>query len=90
MPYVTREPQTYISNNNRTETRRLFVHAPHHPTNPKHTEMKAIANTLKEGINKELDEKLERIIIAYSKATNIGNLCKKHQLEKHIITHHRK
>ena len=89
MPHVTRTPPIYISNNTRTKTRRLFVHNPHHPNNPTHKELTSLANTLKEAINKEREEGLDRIIIAYSKATNIGSLCKKHQLEQHINTHHR-
>jgi len=88
MPHVTRTPPIYISNNTRTKTRRLFVHASHHPNNPAHQELTSLANTLKEAINKERDKGLYRIIIAYSKATNIGDLCKKHQLEQHIDTHH--
>ena len=35
MPYVTRTPQEYISKNNKTETRRLFVHVIHHPQQPR-------------------------------------------------------
>ena len=65
MPYVTRTPQEYISNNNKTETRRIFVHAPHHPNNPAHKELNSIANKLKEAINKERDQELDRIIITY-------------------------
>ena len=89
MPHVTRASPIYISNNTRTKTRRLFVHAPHHPNNPAHQELTSLANTLKEAINKERDEGLDQIIIAYSKATNIENHRKKHQLEQHIDTHHR-
>ena len=89
MPHVARTPPIYISNNTRTKTRRIFVHAPHHPNNPAHHELTSLANTLKEAINKEREEELDRIIIAYSKATNIRSLCKKHQLEQHINTHHR-
>ena len=71
IPNVTRTPQDYISNNNKTKTRRLFVHVPHHPNNPAHNKLKSIANELKEAINKERDQELDHIIIAYSKATNI-------------------
>ena len=89
MPHVNRAPPLYISNNTRTKTQRLFVHVPYHPNNPTHQELTSLANTLKEAISKERDERLELIISAYSKATNIRSLCKKHQLEQHIDTHHR-
>ena len=85
--HVTRAPPQYISNNTRTKTKRLFVHVPHHSNNPAHKKLTSFANKLKEAINKERDQELEWIIIAYLKATNIGSLCKKHQLKQHINTH---
>mmetsp|Transcript_32516 Transcript_32516/g.35002 ORF Transcript_32516/g.35002 Transcript_32516/m.35002 type:complete len:107 (+) Transcript_32516:322-642(+) len=80
LPHVSRYPPTYISNNNKTETRRLFVHVPHHPNNLAHNKLKSITNKLKKEINKERekDHELERIITAYSKATNIADFCNKH------------
>ena len=86
IPVVTREPPTYISNNNTPKNNNIYIHLPHHPNNPSHKELQAITNVLKEEIKDEFD--FERVIIAYSKAPNIGDICKKHQLEDYINTHH--
>jgi hypothetical protein len=63
---------------------------PHHPNNPSTQELRTIANNLKEAITSSSNLELDRIIIAYSKAPNIGDLCKRHQMEDHIDTNHSK
>jgi hypothetical protein len=66
----------------------LYIHLPHHPSNPTTQELRSIANNLKETIKSSSNLELDRIIIAYSKAPNIGNLCKRHQMEDYIDTHY--
>ena len=39
IPYVTREPPTYISNNNTPKNNKIYIHLPHHTTSTtQHTE----------------------------------------------------
>jgi hypothetical protein len=51
----------------------IYIHLPHHPNNPPTNELRTIADNLKIEISKQSDIKLDRIIIAYSKAPNIGD-----------------
>jgi len=70
-----------------TETNRnlLFIHLPHHPNNPTKDDLKILTTNLQNEM-KEHGLKLERVIIAHSKAPNIGDICKKHRLEGFIDT----
>ena len=69
----------------KTNNNNLFLHLPYHPNNPNNNDLKELTKTLKKDFNTNgLD--IERIIIAYSRAPNIGDLCKKHRLEGFINT----
>jgi hypothetical protein len=63
----------------------LFMHLPHHPNNPTKSDLKELTTELQKQL-KESGLKLERVIIAFSKAPNIGDICKKHRLEGFIDT----
>ena len=63
----------------------LFLHLPYHPNNPTKPELRHIIKDFKNDLDK-YGLPLERIIIAYSKAPNIGDLCKKHRLKGFICT----
>ena len=86
LPNPTLKPPT--DDDNDTTTNDLYIHLPHHPNNPSTQELRTIANNLKEAITSSSTLELDRIIIAYSKAPNIGDLCKRHQMEDHIDTNH--
>ena len=86
IPLVTKEPPTYISNNHTLENNNIYIHISHHPNNLIHKELQSLTNILKEEIKEEFES--NQVIIAYSKAPNIGDICKKHQLEYYIDTHH--
>ena len=86
MPNPKNEPKTYDEEDGNIENN-IYIHLPHHPNNPPTSELRTIADNLKIEISKQSDLKLDRIIIAYSKAPNIGDLCKRHRLEESIDTH---
>jgi hypothetical protein len=67
----------------------LFIHLPHHPNNPMKHDLQKLTTDLKNEPETS-GLKLERIIIAFSKAPNIGDICKKHQLEGFIDTSYQK
>jgi hypothetical protein len=77
-----REPDEDNDNNENN----IYIHLPHHPNNPTTDELRTIANNLKQELSTQSNIKLDRIIIAYSKAPNIGDLCKRHRMEDHIDT----
>jgi hypothetical protein len=74
------------NNDEDTPNKDIYIHLPHHPNNPPTDELRTIANNLKKEITTSTELDVERIIIAYSKAPNIGDLCKRHQIEDHIDT----
>jgi hypothetical protein len=73
-----------------TPNKDIYIHLPHHPNNPTTEELRIIANNLKKEITTATTLDVERIIIAYSKAPNIGDLCKRHQIEEYIDTSYKK
>ena len=63
----------------------LFIHLPFSPQHPPTRTIRKLTDKF----SNDLDAAgctLERIILAFSKGPNIGNLCKKHKLEPEIIT----
>ena len=83
-------PKPGTSTTQKTEDRNLlFIHLPHHPNNPMKHELRTLTTDLKNEL-KTAGLKLERIIIAFSKAPNIGDICKKHRLEGFIDTSYQK
>ena len=84
MPIVTRHPKPTPNNDSDAINKDLYIHIPHHPNNPTTDDLRNIANTLKEEISPHFD--FNRVMITYSKAPNIGDICKKHQLEDYIDT----
>jgi hypothetical protein len=87
LPNPTLQPST-TNDNDETTNNDIYIHLPHHPNNPTTNELRTITNNLKKVITSSSNLELNRIIIAYSKAPNIGDLCKRHQLEDYIDTHH--
>jgi hypothetical protein len=85
MPNPKNEQQQQDENNESNENN-IYIHLPHHPNNPTTDELRTIANSLKQELTTLSNLKLDRIIIAYSKAPNIGDLCKRHQMESFIDT----
>lgn len=65
--------------------RLLFIHLPYHPQHPSRESTRYHCNTLLEQLNDEKDC-FERIVLAFSRAPNIGDLCKKNHLEFAIDT----
>ena len=84
LPNPTLQPPT--TDDDDTPNRDLYIHLPHHPSNPSTDELRTIANNLKDEITKQTTLDVDRIIIAYSKAPNIGDMCKRHQMEYYINT----
>jgi hypothetical protein len=87
LPNPTLQPST-TNDDDETTNNDIYIHLPHHPNNPTTNELRTITNNLKKVITSSSNLELNRIIIAYSKAPNIGDLCKRHQLEDYIDTHH--
>lgn len=88
--FVSSLPNPRSTNNNKQTTNNnhikpIFLHLPYHPNNPPKEELKSLTNEFKNDLN-QLGLPLERIILAYSKAPCIGDLCKKHRLEGFIDT----
>jgi hypothetical protein len=65
------------SNNNNN----IFIHLPYHPQQPSRSDLRDHTQALLKNLNEEKNC-FERIILAFSRATNIGDLCKKHQLDR--------
>ena len=63
----------------------LFIHLPYHPQQPLCKSNRYHCNTLLEQLNDEKDC-FERIVLAFSRAPNIRDLCKKNHLEFAIDT----
>ena len=83
---VLPNPKPGTTKTQETEDRSLlFIHLPHHPNNPMKHELRILTTDLQNEL-KTAGLKLERIIIAFSKAPNIGDICKKHRLEGFIDT----
>ena len=59
----------------KTNDSNLFLHLPYHPNNQNNNDIKELTNTLINDLNTNGLE-VERIIIAYSRAPNIGDTCK--------------
>jgi len=87
LPNPTLQPPT--NDDDDTPNKDLYIHLPHHPNNPSTSELRTIANNLKEEITKQTNLDVERIMIAYSKAPNIGDMCKRHQMEYYINTNYK-
>jgi hypothetical protein len=88
LPNPKLEPST-TNNNDDAPNKDLYIHLPHHPNNPSADELRTIANNLKKEITTQTNLDIERIIIAYSKAPNIGDMCKRHQMECYINTNYK-
>ena len=76
-----KKQKTTNSNNNNT----IILHLPHHQNNPTKQELHHLIDIFKKDLNNN-GLPIERIIIAHSKAPNIGDICKKHCLEGYIDT----
>ena len=63
----------------------LFIHLPFSPQHPPTRDIRELVNTFSTNL-KTAGCNIERIILAFSKGPNIGDLCKKHKLEPEIIT----
>ena len=60
----------------------LIIHLPYHANNPTKTEMRTLTDNFKCALNETKSKiNIERILTSFSKAPNIGELCKKHRLE---------
>jgi hypothetical protein len=66
----------------------LFIHSPFHPQFPSRRDIKKHVTPLMKGAE-TAKKRFERIIIAFSRAPNIGDLCKKNRLEETLDTHTR-
>lgn len=87
LPNPTLQP--IPTNDTDTPNKNLYIHLPHHPNNPFTDKLRIIANNLKEEITKQTNLDVERIIIAYSKAPNIGDMCKRQQMEYYTNTNYK-
>lgn len=83
-PRPTTNQKLQNSNNNNNDM--LFLHLPYHPNNPTRPELRELLSQFKNDLS-SFGLPLQRIIIAYSKAPNIGDICKRHRLEGFIDTH---
>ena len=83
LPIVTLKPKDTLFRDT-DHNKDLYIHLPHHPNNPTTLELRNLTNILKDAIKPEID--INRVIIAFSKAPNIGDICKKQQLEYYIDT----
>ena len=83
-PRPTINQKLQNSNNNKNDM--LFLHLPYHPNNPTRPEIQELLSQFKNDLS-SFGLPLQRIIIAYSKAPNIGDICKRHRLEGFIDTH---
>jgi hypothetical protein len=79
-PRPGQKKENKVSNNNN-----LFIHLPYHPQQPSRSDIRDHATALMSTLKEEKDC-FERIILAFSRAPNIGDLCKKHRLEATIDT----
>ena len=70
---------------NSNDNKFLFIHLPYHPQQPSRKVIRDHANLLLEQLTDQSDC-FERIVLAFSRAPNIGDLCKKNQLEPTIDT----
>ena len=61
----------------KTNNNNLFLHLPYHPKNPNNNNIKELTSTLINDLNTN-GLQVERIMIAYLRGPNIGDLCKKH------------
>ena len=88
LPIVTRYPKTpsitSIDNSTTDPQKDLHIHLPHHPNNPSTEDISKIGNQLIADIATEF--KFNNIKVTYSRAPNIGSICKKHALEYYINT----
>ena len=78
-----------LQNSNNSNNDMLFLHLPYHPNNPTRPELQEILSQFKNDLS-SFGLPLQWIIIAYSKAPNIGDICKQHKLEGFINTNYDK
>ena len=63
----------------------LIIHLMYHANNPTKTEMRTLTDNFKSALNETKSKiKIDCILTSFSKAPNIGELCKKHRLEPTI------
>ena len=63
----------------------LIAHLQHHEQHPERLETRKLTDKLQSSLEKE-GCNIGRIVLALSKAPNIGGMCKKHKLEDSIGT----
>ena len=57
----------------------LIISLQYHANNPTKAEMRTLTDNFKSALNETKSKiKIERILTSFSKAPNIGELCKKH------------
>ena len=64
----------------------LFVHLPYHTQNPSRKHLSAPAHSLLRTSTEEQEDLFSRIILAFLRAANIGDLCKRNQLAASVNT----
>ena len=88
LPNVTRYPKTpatiHIDNKTTRPQKDLQIHLPHQPNKPSTEEINNIRNQLIANIATEFQ--FNNIKVTYTRAPNIGSICKKYALEYYINT----
>ena len=64
----------------------IFVHLPYHPQLPPRRDLKQHTDELLSQIRAVDNNKIHRIIIAFSRSTNLGDVSKRNQLEPSVDT----
>ena len=81
-------PNPSLSSSTKSKERKrslLIIHLPYHANNPTKAEMRTITDNFKSALNKTKSKiKIDPILTSFSKAPNIGELCKKHRLKPTI------
>ena len=73
-------------NNNNMDSYQVYIHLPYHPQNPSQEAQNSHRLELFDSLRRCEPDLCTRIIVALSRAPNIGDLCKKNRLEKDINT----
>jgi len=63
----------------------LFIHLPYHPQQPSRTSLRDHGKTLLASLTEQSCQ-FDRLVLAFSRAPNIGDLCKRNRLEATVDT----
>ena len=83
MPNPKPGPKDYSNLNDGT----LFIHLPYHSQQPSRSKLKQPKQRLLQMIQENQGEIFSRIIYAFLRTPNIGDLCKRNQLEPTVNRH---